>query len=161
MIRWNGFANNRIWHYRRFNVGAAQYINQKRSGLARTIHEMASISRRDLFSQWIFFLRWILTDIYKRKNLLWNQRSSEMPSISWIVRASETPSGFTQVMPPPVIKPTPLASIPPAITVAAHTWRGDSSLSGISSALRRSVWAWLCQWKRELRRNLDQQQYSV
>ena len=34
---------------------------------------------------------------------------------------SETPSGFTQVMPPPVIKPTPLASIPPAITVQVGT----------------------------------------
>jgi len=33
-------------------------------------------------SQRIFFLRRILTDICKRKNLVWNQRSSEMPSIS-------------------------------------------------------------------------------
>ena len=87
MFRWNGFANNRIWHHRRFNVGAAQYINQKRSGLARTIHEMASISRRDLFSQCLvlkyqvflrplFLLTWLI-DICKRKNLLvaqlWNK----------------------------------------------------------------------------------------
>ena len=34
---------------------------------------------------------------------------------------SETPSGFTRVMPPPAIKPTPLASIPPAITVQVGT----------------------------------------
>ena len=33
----------------------------------------------------------------------------------------ETPSGFTRVMPPPAIKPTPLASIPPAITVQVGT----------------------------------------
>ena len=57
---------------------------------------MASISRRDLVSQWIFFLRGILTDICKRKNLLWNQRSNEMPSISWIVRASPSTESALQ-----------------------------------------------------------------
>ena len=44
MIRWNGFANNRIWHYRRFNVGAAQYINQKHSGLVKHLQDLQTIT---------------------------------------------------------------------------------------------------------------------
>ncbi|OED40610.1 hypothetical protein AB833_11070 [Chromatiales bacterium (ex Bugula neritina AB1)] len=53
----------------------------KQPPLTRIIHGVARISRRDLFSQWIFFSRRILTDICKRKNSLWNQRSSEIRSI--------------------------------------------------------------------------------
>jgi hypothetical protein len=51
------------------------------TALARLILGMASIARRDLISQCIFFSRRILTDICKRKNVLWKQGSSEMPSI--------------------------------------------------------------------------------
>ena len=63
--------------------------------LARFIREMASIARRALVSQGIFFSRsmfsftW-LTDIYERKNSLWNQGSSGMPSFSRINRAINT-----------------------------------------------------------------------
>ena len=48
---------------------------------AGIIHGLASISRREFISQWIFFSRRILIDICKRKNSLWNQGSSEMSSI--------------------------------------------------------------------------------
>ncbi|OED37402.1 hypothetical protein AB833_23540 [Chromatiales bacterium (ex Bugula neritina AB1)] len=54
--------------------------------LTRIIHGVARISRRpDLFTPMDFTVDFLLalntTDICKRKNSLWNQRSGEIPSI--------------------------------------------------------------------------------